>query len=123
MATTAPKKKAAKPQRPRQRVAKGRRPQFMRDPDVDKLLAMIMAMTGEIALLRGRLDTHERLLAAGKPVTPESIESFLPDAAAEAAREAQRQAMLARVFRILAVAEAQAQQPDIDKLVDDAIRK
>lgn len=123
MAKSDPKKKAAKPQRPRQRVAKGRRPQFMRDPDVDKLLAMIMAMTGEIALLRGRLDTHERLLAAGKPVTPESIESFLPDAAAEAAREAQRQAMLARVFRILAVAETQAQQPDIDKLVVDAIRK
>lgn len=96
---------------------------FMRDPDVDKLLAMIMAMTGEIALLRGRLDTHERLLASGKPVTPETIESFSPDAAAEAAREAQRQAMLTRVFRILAVAETQAQQPDINKLVDDAIRK
>ncbi len=95
----------------------------MQDPDVDKLLAMIMAMSGEIALLRGRLDTHERLLAAGKPVTPETIESFMPDAAADAAREAQRQAMLARVFRILAVAETQAQQPDINKLVDDAIKK
>jgi hypothetical protein len=95
----------------------------MRDPDVDKLLAMIMAMTGEIALLRGRLDTHEHLLAAGKPVTPDSIESFVPDTASEAAREAQRQAMLSRVFRILTVAESQARQPEIDKLVDDAIRK
>jgi hypothetical protein len=123
MATPAPKKKAAQSQRPRQRVAKGRRPLFMRDPDVDKLLAMIMAMAGEIALLRGRLDTHERLLATRKPVTPETIESFIPDAASEAARETQRQAMLTRVFRILAVAETQAQQPDINKLVDDAIRK
>jgi uncharacterized membrane protein YdbT with pleckstrin-like domain len=119
----ASRKNANETQRPRQRVAKGRRPLFMRDPDVDKLLAMIMAMTGEIALLRGRLDTHERLLAAGRLVTPETIESFLPDAAAEAAREAQRQAMLTRVFRILAVAETQAQQPDINKLVDDAIKK
>lgn len=117
------RKNATEPQRPRQRVAKGRRPLFMRDPDVDKLLAMIMAMAGEIALLRGRLDTHERLLATGKPVTPETIESFIPDAASEAARETQRQAMLTRVFRILAVAETQAQQPDINKLVDDAIRK
>jgi uncharacterized membrane protein YdbT with pleckstrin-like domain len=123
MVKPAARKKAAQPQRPRQRVAKGRRPMFMRDPDVDKLLAMIMAMTGEIALLRGRLDTHERLLASGRPVTLETIESFTPDAAAEAAREAQRQAMLARVFRILSVAETQAQQPEIDKLVDYAIRK
>jgi hypothetical protein len=119
----ASKKIAAQPQRPRQRVAKGRRPLFMGDPDVDKLLAMIMAMTGEIALLRGRLDTHERLLASGQPVTPETIDAFEPDAVSEAAREAQRQAMLTRVFRILAVAETQAQQPDIHKLVDDAIRK
>ncbi len=119
----ASRKKATESQRPRQRVTKGRRPLFMRDPDVDKLLAMIMAMTGEVALLRGRLDTHERLLAAGQPVTPETIESFLPDAAAEAAREAQRQAMLTRVFRILAVTETQARQPDINKLVDDAIKK
>ena len=123
MARRVSETRATKVQRPRQRVAKGRRPLFMRDPDVDKLLAMIMAMSGEIALLRGRLDTHERLLAAGQPVTPQAIDAFVPDAASEAAREAQRQAMLARVFRILAVAAAQTQQPDIDKLVDDAIRK
>lgn len=120
MANSSPPGKAARTPRPRQRVAKGRRPSFLRDPDVDKLLAMIMAATGEIALLRGRLDTHERLLASGQRVTPETIETFVPDAASENEREAQRQAILARVFRILAVAETQATQPDIEKLIDDA---
>ena len=36
---------------------------FPGNPDVDRLLAMITALTGEIAILRARLDTHERLAA------------------------------------------------------------
>ena len=42
---------------PRPLAAKGRRPQFLDDPDSDRLLAMIMALTGELAVLRERLDT------------------------------------------------------------------
>ena len=46
MARRVSETKATRVQRPRQRVAKGRRPVFMCDPESDKLLAMIMAMTG-----------------------------------------------------------------------------
>jgi hypothetical protein len=87
----------------RQTVAKGRRPYFMKDPDVDRLLAMVMALAGEVSVLRDRLDTHERLAAAGKVATPQNIEAYSADEAVEDARETARAAMLSRVFRILSV--------------------
>jgi hypothetical protein len=88
--------------KPRMRFAKGRRPFFFDDGNIDKLLAMIMALTGEVAVLRERLDTHERLARKGKKATPENIEKYSPDTVVEDAREAVRAAMLSRVFRIIA---------------------
>ena len=85
----------------RQRVAKGRRPFFLDSPDSDKLLAMIVALAGEVSVVKERLDTHERLAAQGKVATPEEIENYAPDEDAEDEREAWRAAMLERVFRII----------------------
>ena len=100
-------------QSPRKRVAKGRRPYFMSDPDVDRLLAMIMALTGELSVLRERLDTHERLLDQSQVMRIDDIEGFAPDKAVESQREAERQASLSRVFRILEVSE---EAGDVDLL-------
>jgi hypothetical protein len=44
------------------KTAKGKRPVYFEDPQVDKLLAMVIALTGEVSVLRERLDTLERLL-------------------------------------------------------------
>ena len=110
-ATRTSRKIEARPH-PRQRVAKGRRPAFMKDPDVDRLLALIMALTGEVAVMRDRLDTHERLAKAGKVATPANIEAFEPDAVLEDVREADRAAMLNRVFRILSVEMDQTGQAE-----------
>lgn len=88
-------------QRPRRRYAKGRRPFFMADPDVDRLLAIVTALTAELSVVRDRLDTAERLAEKGLPATPANIESYDPDPGVEAAREAVRSGMLDRVFRIL----------------------
>ena len=44
-----------------QRKAKGKRPHYFSNPDVDKLLSMIMALTGELAVARDRIDTIERV--------------------------------------------------------------
>ena len=49
------------PKAKRIHTAKGRRPYFFDDPDIDKLLAMIMALVGEVSVMRERMDTHERL--------------------------------------------------------------
>jgi hypothetical protein len=91
------------PRRPRQRFSKGRRPFFLEDPDADRLLAIVTALTAEVSVVRERLDTAERLAAQGLPATAGNIEAYRPDPEAEAAREAARAAMLDRVFRILAI--------------------
>jgi len=109
---------------PRAAAAKGRRPQFMDDPDKDRLLAMVMALVGEVAVLKERLDTHERLAVVGKVATPEAIEAFEPEADIEEAREAWRTELLSRVFRSIRVAESPAEQAETEQywraLVDEA---
>lgn len=82
-------------------AASGKRPHFFADPDVDRLLAIVWAMAGELAVTRERLDTVERLLQAGQVLSREAIESYQPDA--EAARERGRQQLeyIARLLRVL----------------------
>lgn len=105
--------------RPRQRFAKGRRPYFMKDPDVDRVLAMVAALTAEVSVLRERLDTAEQLAAQGLAATPENIERYHPSPEVEAAREAGRAAMLGRVFRILeAPMEGEAGEAEYQSIVE-----
>jgi hypothetical protein len=105
--------------RPRQRYAKGRRPFFMADPDVDRLLAIVTALTAELSVVRERLDTAERLAEQGLAATPANIEAYNPDPAVEAAREAVRSGMLDRVFRILSQPpEARGGEAKYEAMVD-----
>ena len=60
----------------------GKRPYFFADHDVDRLLAIVWAMAGELAVTRERLDTVERLLAGKHVLDRAEIEGFTPDAAA-----------------------------------------
>ncbi|MDE0800413.1 MAG: hypothetical protein OSB02_06705 [Rhodospirillaceae bacterium] len=106
--------------KPRQRTAKGRRPFFLDTADSDKLLAMVTALVGEVSVLKDRVDTHERLAAAGTVATPEEIEGYRPDDAVEDEREAGRAGMLDRVFRIISAANDPnvASEAEYDSLVD-----
>ncbi len=65
--------------------AKGRRPRYFDQPAQDRMLSMLMALIGEVSVLRERLDTVERLLEAKGSLDRADIESFAPDK--EAARE------------------------------------
>lgn len=107
--------------KPRQKTAKGRRPFFLESADSDKLLAMITALVGELSIVKDRLDTHERLAAAGKVATPEEIESYSPNESVEDEREALRAEMLDRVFRIISATRDQslsADDSEYDALID-----
>jgi len=79
---------------------RGGRPAFFDDPAVDKLLAITMALLGEVCTLRDRLDAHERLAAARGLFDPAAVDAFEPDAATAQARAAERQAAIARVQRL-----------------------
>ena len=80
------------------RVAKGKRPVFASDPQIDKLVAMIMALAGELSVVRERLDTIERLAARKGVLTSADIDAFEVDDDIDAEREQWRTAFLDRVL-------------------------
>lgn len=77
------------------------RPKFFADPVNDQLLQMIVALLGEVSVLRERLDTHERLAALNGQWTSADVDGYEPDAAADAERRRLREAALARVFSVI----------------------
>jgi hypothetical protein len=78
-----------------------RRPIAGLDPAEDRLLAMIAALASEVAMLRERLDTVERLAEAGGALSRPDIESFAPSPEATAERDALRQRSIEKIFRPL----------------------
>jgi hypothetical protein len=59
--------------------AKGKRPAYFDDPAIDRVLSITMAVAGEVAVLRERLDSIERLLDEKGTISREDIEAFTPD--------------------------------------------
>jgi hypothetical protein len=84
-----------------QKKARGERPQYFADPAVDKVLSITMALAGETAVMRDRLDTIERLLEAGQPVSRAAIDAYTPDESVRAERDAWRETFLDNVLRIV----------------------
>lgn len=83
------------------RKAKGERPFFFDNPDVDKLLAMLMGLAGEVSVMRDRMDTIERLAAERGLFNAADIETFAPNAEVLQQRAARRQEMLGEITRIV----------------------
>lgn len=79
--------------------AKGRRPQYFDDPALDRVLSMLMALIGEMSVMRERLDTIERLLEAKGNLTRADIETYAPDEAAAFERGCLTREYIARVMR------------------------
>jgi hypothetical protein len=84
-----------------QRGAKGEKPQYFDDAEVGKTLSIVLALAGEVAVMRDRMDTIERLLEAGTAVTRQAIDFYLPDEAVRLARDARRQEFLSVVLRVI----------------------
>jgi hypothetical protein len=78
----------------------GKRPYFL-GPEVERVLAVTMAVAQELAVARQRIDTLERLLAAKGVVDRHEIENFAPDPEMSAERSAWTQEYLARILRIV----------------------
>lgn len=84
-----------------QKKARGERPQYFDDPAIDKTLSITLALASEVAVLRDRIDSIERLLEAGTPLTRAAIDSFEPDAGVRAERDTWRERYLDTVLRII----------------------
>jgi len=83
------------------RTPKGERPQFSANAEVDRVMAIAMAIAGEVAVLRERLDTFETLSAARGSVSAADIDGFVPSAEHEKRREQWRHDFLDRILYIL----------------------
>ena len=101
--------------------AKGKRPAYFDDPAIDRTLSIVMAVAGEVAVLRERLDTVERLLDAKGTIGRADIEAYVPDRAAGQERGLLHKEYIARILRgvqqdMEALAEA---GPSVDELSRD----
>ncbi|MEA5537592.1 hypothetical protein VB834_00950 [Limnoraphis robusta Tam1] len=83
------------------KTAKGQRPVYLNDPQEDKMLGIIMALAGEVSVLRERLDTVERLLETKGILSTVEIENYQPDERISEQREQWRIEYIARILRIL----------------------
>jgi hypothetical protein len=89
---------------PRKRARKAvgpARPTYLRGEDCDKVMSVVLALMSEVATLRDRIDTHERLAAGGTAPSPAAVESYEPDEVVEAERDARREAYVKRLLRVV----------------------
>jgi hypothetical protein len=77
-------------------------------PAEDRLIAMIAALASELAVMRDRLDTVERLAERAGVLTRPGIDAFVPDPDASAERDAVRRHLIAKTFRPLRDAAARS---------------
>ena len=101
--------------------ARGKRPEYLDDPAVERLLSITMALAGELSVVRQRLDTLERLIEAKGGVTRAEVEAFVPDKQAAYERGVLTKAYIARVMR--GVQQAMEAMATEEPPVEDVIRE
>ena len=78
----------------------GSQPSFHNDPTIDALTSMVIALLGEVAVLRDRIDAGERLSEAAGGHGPSDVDRFQTDATVAAARGKVRDAIYDRVLGV-----------------------
>lgn len=80
------------------RTVRGKRPGFYETPGVDDVLSMVMVLAQEVAVLRERLDSAERVAANHGIALTDEIEALPLDEQLLKAREQWRQDFYDRLF-------------------------
>ncbi len=74
---------------------------FLGNPHIDNLMSVVIALGAEIWADRQRMKVVERLLETEGKATTAMIEAYVPTDAEKAAWEAERVAMVERVYSVL----------------------
>ena len=80
--------------------SKGSQPVVFESATQDALAGMVLALLGEVMVLKDRLDANERLLKAAGLHGPADVDAYQPDADVRAARGAYRQKTYERVLGV-----------------------
>ncbi|MEE4211818.1 MAG: hypothetical protein V2I43_21440 [Parvularcula sp.] len=102
--------------------AKGKRPWFFDNPDTERVMNITLALMQEVAVMRERLDTVERLLERDGTVSKKAIEDYTPTKEEAAERGLLQQEFIARCLRILQQdreALAQNQEASSEDVADE----
>ncbi|MEM9686007.1 MAG: hypothetical protein AAF934_03695 [Bacteroidota bacterium] len=95
--------------------SKGKRPYFHDDPAVERVLNITMAVAGELAVMRERMDSIERLLEKKGLVLQEEIKNYVPDSkAVEEQRQLWHSEYISRILRIVQQEMEELEHPDKD---------
>jgi hypothetical protein len=101
----------------------GSQPVFHDEATVDALGAMVIALLGEVMVMRDRLDANERLSARRGGDGPADVDRYLPDPAVAAERARYRDAAYDRVLGAardrLMPAALREQQKAYDQVIAD----
>jgi hypothetical protein len=81
--------------------ASGNRPYALGEPHAERVLAIAMALAGEISVLREQFDTMLRIAGEKQLFSYADIEAYEPPVEVRAEREAWRRDYLRRVLRVL----------------------
>ena len=105
--------------------AKGKRPQYFEDPALDRMLSILLAVVGEVSVLKERLDTVERLLDAKGTISRTDIDAYEPDRDAAYERGLATKEYIARVMRgvqqdMEALAEAEPPVEQVSRELRDS---
>lgn len=105
--------------------AKGRRPAYFDDPAQDRTLSILLAVAGEVSVLKERLDTVERLLDTKGTISRGDIEAYIPDGDAAYERGVMTKEYVARIMRgvqqdMEALANLEPSVEDVSSSLKDA---
>jgi hypothetical protein len=81
--------------------SKGGRPYFFNSQETERVFNIAMAIATEVAVVRERIDTIERLLEAKGIVSQKEIEAFVPTDEQAEARQLWHARYAARILRIV----------------------
>ncbi len=77
-----------------------KRPSQFDDPAIDTLLNIVLSLGSEVYVLRDRLRIVEKMLEAKGMISKADIESYKPTAEEETELRQDRDAFMARFFRV-----------------------
>ena len=81
--------------------AKGKRPQFLTTPGLDKAVSIITALVGEVSVLHDELDTLRKVLIEKKIITKNTLKAYKIDQETRKEREEWRELFLGNIFRVI----------------------
>lgn len=105
------------------RTVRGKRPGFFETPGVDDAISMVLILAQEIAVLRERLDSAERVAVKHGIPLAEEIEALPLDEDLLKSREQWRQDFYDRLFYLAKQRRSELEQKHSKESYDDVLDK